>query len=413
MKKMILFGIAAMAMNGFASNASATRFIPVNKGETAAAYLERVRDIAATARADNPSVRIGAGGVGATDDFAKSFIGFGESEEIDFWQVADSSPDRVKMLRGLFDGAGGKAVRLVDAAWKGLDKPAASAPARIEGKLSSSLLVAGTGRAYILEPDGRISWQKTGCGNIHRVQQHGDYVYYSNGDLFRCKLPGAQAELVYRPENRKGGGVLGFEVMPNGNIVMAVNSMDEVVELEAITHRMLVRFKVDPKNAKGEMPGAHGHLRMIRKTAKGTYLVCCAGASCVREYDSTGKLVWEQNVPVMAFDCLRRANGNTLVSHITGVTEYTPDHKEVWSFKCEELPELKLACLCGIHETKDGSLVIGTWANGEPDASKATAFEISRDKTLKWAWFPNADRNMMTAEFAQLSNTRAKIRKIW
>ena len=371
--------------------------IPAERGVSAADYIEIVRAMASGVRAADPSAAIGAGGPYATDDFAKAFIGFGESEEIDFWQIADPTPERVKMLRGLFDSAGGKAVRLVDAKGASLDPVAKTAPSRIDGTLPSPLLVAGTGRAYVLEPNGKISWLRTGCGNIHRVQRCGDSVYYSNGDLFRCRLPDTKAELVYRPKSRVGAGVLGFEVMPNGNVVLAVNSTDEIVELEAGTGREIVKFRADPKNAKGETPGAHGHLRMIRKTAKGTYLVCCAGASCVREYDARGKLVWEQSVPVMAFDCWRRANGNTLVSHITGVTEYTPDHREVWSFKADELPELGLSVLCGIQELANGNLVIGTWANGELDASKATAFEITREKKLVWAWRPNADRNMMTA----------------
>ena len=371
--------------------------IPAERGVSAADYLEIVRAMASGVRAADPSAAIGAGGPYATDDFAKAFIGFGESEEIDFWQIADPTPERVKMLRGLFDSAGGRAVRLVDAKGESLDPVAKTAPSRIDGTLPSPLLVAGTGRAYVLEPNGKISWLRTGCGNIHRVQRCGDSVYYSNGDLFRCRLPHTKAELVYRPKSRVGAGVLGFEVMPNGNVVLAVNSTDEIVELEAGTGREIVKFRADPKNAKGETPGAHGHLRMIRKTAKGTYLVCCAGASCVREYDARGKLVWEQSVPVMAFDCWRRANGNTLVSHITGVTEYTPDHREVWSFKADELPELGLSVLCGIQELANGNLVIGTWANGELDASKATAFEITREKKLVWAWRPNADRNMMTA----------------
>ncbi len=371
--------------------------IPAERGVSAADYLEIVRAMASGVRAADPSAAIGAGGPCVTDDFAKAFIGFGESEEIDFWQIADPTPERVKMLRGLFDSAGGRAVRLVDAKGASLDPVAKTAPSRIDGTLPSPLLVAGTGRAYVLEPNGKISWLRTGCGNIHRVQRCGDSVYYSNGDLFRCRLPHTKAELVYRPKSRVGAGVLGFEVMPNGNVVLAVNSTDEIVELEAGTGREIVKFRADPKNAKGETPGAHGHLRMIRKTAKGTYLVCCAGASCVREYDARGKLVWEQSVPVMAFDCWRRANGNTLVSHITGVTEYTPDHREVWSFKADELPELGLSVLCGIQELANGNLVIGTWANGELDASKATAFEITREKKLVWAWRPNADRNMMTA----------------
>ena len=185
--------------------------IPAERGVSAADYLEIVRAMASGVRAADPSAAIGAGGPCATDDFAKAFIGFGESEEIDFWQIADPTPERVKMLRGLFDSAGGRAVRLVDAKGASLDPVAKTAPSRIDGTLPSPLLVAGTGRAYVLEPNGKISWLRTGCGNIHRVQRCGDSVYYSNGDLFRCRLPDTKAELVYRPKSRVGAGVLGFK----------------------------------------------------------------------------------------------------------------------------------------------------------------------------------------------------------
>lgn len=399
MKSLLFLCAAAGAAVCLAGVPSATeRFVPRAAGQSPADYLESVRDAASAARGADPRVRVGAGGADVSDDFAKAFIAFGESEEIDFWRVADATPARVKLLRDLFDGAGGKAVRLVDAATgRHLDPPCTRAPARLDGVLPSSLLVAGTGRAYELGTNGEIVWQRTGCGNIHRVQRHGAYVYYSNGDLWRCRPPETRAELVYRAANRRGAAVLGFEVQPDGAVVLAVNSMDEVLELAPETGRPRVRFAVDPRTAKGETPGAHAHLRMVHKTAKGTYLVCCAGASCVREYDAAGRLVWEQPVPVMAFDCLRRANGNTLVSHITGVTEFTPDHRAVWTFACEDLPDLKLACLCGIQELPNGNLVMGTWANGQPNAARATACEVTREKKLVWAWRPSDDWNTMTA----------------
>ena len=388
------FCLAASVAAAFAN--APTFQLPVVAGETPEAYMERLRDAAEAARAADPDALVGAG-AGASDDFAKALIGFGESEEIDIWTVDDPVPARVKTLRELFDGAGGRAVKLVDAKGRSLDSEVKSALPRMVGVPASRILAAGTGRAYILDAAGRIAWERKGCGNIHRVQLHDGHVYYSNGSLYRCRLPETKAELVFRPGVRKGAGVLGFDITSAGTVVMAVNSTDEVVEMDLATKRELVRFKVDPRDAKGGTPGAHGHLRMVRKTAKGTYLVCCAGASAVREYDRAGKLVWEQAVPVMAFDCWRRANGNTLVSHITAVTEYTPDHKEVWSFKPDALPELKVGVLCGLQELENGNLVLGTWANGERDASKATAFEITREKKLVWAWYPSADVNMMTA----------------
>jgi len=361
-------------------------------------YLERVRAAAVALHETNPSAAVAAAG---DIKAAAAFAAFGEAEEIDVWRFpSDTSDSELAALRKTFDGSGGKAVAFV----KGNDpvKPRFSSPAggKLKGRLPSPVLLAGTGRVYVVGPDGKVAWEKAGCGNIHRAWLHNGYVYYSNGSLYRVPYPGKgdpaeKPELVWRPKVAQGGGVLGFTVEKDGSIVMALNSTAEILELKDGVET--VRFPVDCRNAKGETPGAHGKLRMVRKTAAGTYIVCCAGASMVREYDRKGKLVWEQNVPVLAFDCLRRANGNTLVGHVSGLTEYAPDHKVVWEFKGEDVPSLKLACLCGVQELPDGNIVIGTWANGEPDGSKATACEINREKKIAWAWFPTSDANMMSA----------------
>ena len=266
------------------------------------------------------------------------------------------------------------------------------------GTPPEALLAAGSGRVTLFAPDGKVRWSRTGCGNVHQVQEHGGYVYYANGDLYRCRLPATRAERVYRPRVQTGGGVLGFEVQPNGDIVLALNASGEIVELDGKTGRETVRFAVNTARADGKEPGAHARLRMVHKTPARTYLVCCAGASAVREYGADGRLVWEQAVPALAFDARRRANGNTLVAHLTGVTEYTPDHRAVWSFACADAPALNLAFLCGIQERANGNLVVGTWANGAPDATRATAFEVTRDKRIVWAHFPAQDRNMMTVQ---------------
>ena len=273
-----------------------------------------------------------------------------------------------------------------------------SADSPIKGNMGQPLLVCGAGRAFLVAPDGRVAWNKSGCGNIHRVWKHVEYVYYSNGDLRRIDIVSGKDELIYKPCEKEG--VFGFEVLKNGNIVVAENGTDYITELKSGTWEPVVKFKGDPTNAEGKIPGgAHHHYRMIRKTDKGTYLVCCSTANIVREYDKSGKLVWEQNVPAkITFDCLRRANGNTLVSHLDAVTEYTPDHKVVWQFKCEDAPELKLANLCGIWEQKNGNIVVGTYANGEEDGSRTTAFEVTRDKRIVWSYAAAGKRfSMMTA----------------
>ena len=273
----------------------------------------------------------------------------------------------------------------------------AAARRPIEGQMDRSLLACGGGRAFIVSSNGEVVWSKAGCGNIHRVWKHGDWVCYSNGTVRRVNVVSGKDELIHKPCEKEG--VYGFEVLANGNIVVAENGTDYIAELEAETWKPVVRFKGNPANAEGKIPGgAHHHYRMVRKTEKGTYLVCCSSANIVREYDGNGGLVWEQKVPGLAFDCLRRANGNTLVSHLSAVSEFTPDHRVVWSFRCEDAPDLKLANLCGISERENGNLVIGTYANGVEDGSRATAFETTRDKRIVWSYAAAGKRfSMMTA----------------
>ena len=101
---------------------------------------------------------------------------------------------------------------------------------------------------------------------------------------------------------------------------------------------------------------------------------------------------------MIAFDCLRRANGNTLVSHLGAITEYTPDHQVAWRFECADAPELKLGNLCGLEERKNGNLVVGTYANGDEEGSRTTAFEVTRNKKIVWSYAAAGKRrSMMTA----------------
>ena len=330
---------------------------------TPEAFLERVRQAGVALRRASPAAQVAVRRDRVAPAFAAALDAFGEGEEY---------------------------------VWR--DGPAVSP---LKGTMDGPLLYAGSDRAVLVGEDGAVLRRWNGCGNIHCVRKTAEHLYWSNGRLWRVPLAGGAPELVWRAGDETGGGVLAFEMEPDGAIVMAVNSTCEIVELApqsspGMPRRVRVRFKVDARDAEGKLPGRHGRLRLVRKTPAGTYLVCCAGAACVREFDKTGRLVWEQSAPPFAFDCLRRANGNTLVSHLDGVTEFAPDHRKVWSFSCADAPELKLAYLCGIQERRNGNLVLGTWSNGSPAREKATACEITREKKVVWSYAAD-DANSMTA----------------
>jgi len=250
------------------------------------------------------------------------------------------------------------------------------------------LLTTGGGRVTCLDASGCEAWSVGGCGNIHQAELHGGWVYYSNGDLWRVRPDGSERSLVYRP--CAADGLFGFEFQSNGNLVIAENGTSDVVELAAGTTNAVVRFRADPRCPDGTMPGRHVRYRMVHKTAAGTYLVCCSTARTLREYDAKGALVWEQTCGTLVFDAVRRANGNTLISHFDGISEFTPDHKVVWTFPANG----ELANLCGLRELPNGDLLVGTYARGKPDGSVTTAFRLTRDKRVVWR-LTGPDRSRM------------------
>ena len=266
------------------------------------------------------------------------------------------------------------------------------------------LLVSGGGRCYELGRDLSVSAEIGGCGNIHRAWRAGRWTYYSNGSLWRVTSDGTTRQCVYRAP--QGEAVFGFEVLADGGLLVADNAADRVLEFAAPADdaqlpldpkSARVSFPVNAADAQGKLPGAHTHLRMIRKTPQGTCLVCAASAGFVREYDRTGRLVWEQEAKPLAFEAVRLANGNTLVAHLDAITEFMPDHRIAWRFTPADAPALNLRNLCGIFPLADGSLAVGTYANGAKDGSRATAFLLDRKtKAVTWHYSSRQDRNMMT-----------------
>lgn len=383
---MMRFSVAAA---GVAIAAGCTTVVP--------SEIEAIRAEGAHLRERQPGRPVGGSG---TLEQAKAFAATGESEEIDYWRLT-SEPTAAERadLRAAFDGAGGRAVQILGPkdAWK---RPATAPHLAVAGLLSGPVLAAGTDRVFLAGPDGSVKWEKRGCGNVHCVRRHGKFVYYSNGAIYRVPSESrawACPERVWAPSNAAGGGALCFDLTSAGTLVIAVNSTCEVVELDIRTRVEIVRFPVDAKDAKGEMPGAHGKIRCVRKTDKGTYLVSCAGAETVREYDKTGRLVWSVKAPAFTFDAVRRPNGNTVVSHVTGLTEFAPDGTAVWALAPSDIPDIKAANFTALQLRPNGNLVVGTWANGSADATHAGAFEVSPDKKVVWAVASPTDVNMMSA----------------
>jgi hypothetical protein len=139
----------------------------------------------------------------------------------------------------------------------------------------------------------------------------------------------------------------------------------------------------------------------VRTLESGNYLACHEADGCVREYDATGKVVWEYKLdlggrPASAghgpeghgtsvYGAIRLANGNTVIAggNNNRVLEVNKDGKVVWSIDQKELPGITLAWVTTLHALPNGNLIVGNCHAG-PDNPQL--FEVTRAKKVVWSF---------------------------
>lgn len=146
-------------------------------------------------------------------------------------------------------------------------------------------------------------------------------------------------------------------------------------------------------------PHPHRDTRLVRKLENGHYLVCHEGDGVVREYSSTGRVVWEYEVPLFGRDranghgveafgnqcytALRLKNGNTLISTGNGhsVIEVTAAGQVVWSLHQNDLPGIQLAWVTSLQLLPNGHILINNCHAGPENPQ---IIEVDRDKNVIW-----------------------------
>jgi hypothetical protein len=132
---------------------------------------------------------------------------------------------------------------------------------------------------------------------------------------------------------------------------------------------------------------AHMETRMARKLKNGHYLVPHLLDLAVREYDRSGKVVWEAKTPNWPFSAIRRENGNTTISctHGNMVVEVDKKGSIIWQLTNDDLPGAPLKDACGAQLLSNGDLVITSYGSGGADEPKLT--EVTPDKKIVWQLF--------------------------
>lgn len=256
-------------------------------------------------------------------------------------------------------------------------------------------------RLAIVAPDGSLEWELK-IGAIHDAQ------LLPNGNILtqlgwqRVVEVAPDKQIVWEYDAGKMNGNAGRPVevhaiqrLDNGLTLIAESGPARIIEVDRegkIRHE--VKLKVD-------RPNAHSDTRLVRKIANGNYLVAHENDGFVREYDPTGRIVWDYEVPLFGrerkgghgpeafgnavFSAIRLANGNTLIATGNGhsVLEVTPMKEIVWKVEQHDLPGITLAWVTRLECLPNGNTLIGNCHAG-PDNPQF--IEITPDKQVVWTF---------------------------
>ncbi len=260
------------------------------------------------------------------------------------------------------------------------------------------ILATGSGRVAIFAPDFSVRWEAP-AGNIHEAKMlpNGN-ILFADGRVVEV-TPDKKQTVIYTPSSTKEGSFT-CSRLPNGNTLVGDNFSGKVMEIApdgSTAFTLQTKFVTDD---------LHHRMRYVRKLDNGNYLVCHSGDRLVREYTPSGEIVWEQKVGHIAFCALRLENGNTLISAIDRITEYTKDGNIAWEFQKSELPELHIGMMTGFQKRKNGNLVIGCYSAYDKEGRGVGMFEITPEKKLVWAYHKptdgrKVDQNMMGVEMLE------------
>jgi len=257
------------------------------------------------------------------------------------------------------------------------------------------------GRVAIVDEQGNVEWEYR-----TRAQSH-DLWLLANGNVLLAAGPTTVAEVnpskevVWKYEAKPIPGYDGrieihaFQPLADGTVMVAESGNRRIVEVDR-DGKILREIPLMVTH-----PDAHRDTRLARKLDNGHYLVCHEADATVREYDSTGKVVWSYTIDLggrpespghgpeghgtALYSAYRLPNGNTLIGggNNNRVLEVAPKGEIVWSIDQKELPGVTLAWVTMLHPLPNGNVIIG---NCHAGPTNPQLIEVTRDKQIVWTF---------------------------
>ena len=262
-------------------------------------------------------------------------------------------------------------------------------------------------RVAIIDENGKTEWEHK-IGGLHDLHVlPGGNVLLQTSWTEVAEINPASNEIVWRydamkrPENAgKRLEIHAFQRLATGSTMVAESGPGNIIEVDndlKVVHAMKLMVR---------QPDAHRDTRLVRKLDNGNTLVCHEGDGLVREYDPTGKTVWEYAVPLFdrkpagghgveafgnqCFSAIRLPNGNTLIGTGNGhsVLEVTPAEQIIWSLHQNDLPGIQLAWVTSLQVLPSGNILIN---NCHAGPNNPQLIEVNREKKVVWS-FKDFDR---------------------
>ena len=242
--------------------------------------------------------------------------------------------------------------------------------------------------AAVVGSNNEVQWT-IGIRDIHDVQHLSDGHWLLQTTFGNVVEVDAEGKEVWRYEagkTERGGPIEihAFRRLENGLTMIAESGAARIIEVDR-DKKIVHSIPLSVPN-----PDAHRDTRLVRPTPNGNYLVAHEALGVAREYDRTGKTVWEYNVGSKLYSAVRLKNGNTLIGTGDGhrVIEVSPEKEILWQIQEKELAGVQLAWITMVDRLENGN----TWiVNCHAGPENPQVLEVTPEKKVVWS-FKDFDR---------------------
>ncbi|MFN6202339.1 MAG: aryl-sulfate sulfotransferase [Acidobacteriota bacterium] len=285
------------------------------------------------------------------------------------------------------------------------------------GRRGYRVLGADLKHIAIVDEQGRVEWEipNPDAREVHDIQmlENGNILFQTS--YTRIVEVSRDRQVVWSHESKPKEGYDGrveihsYQRLRNGLTLIAESGNSRLIEVDRAGQIVkTIPLTVTKTNA-------HRDTRMVRRLENGHYLVCQEMEGSVREYDGTGRIVWEYRLDlagrprspghgveghgVEVFGAVRLRNGNTLIAggNNNRILEVDRQGKIVWSLDQKELPGITFAWMTTLQVLPNGNIIIGNTHAG-PDNPQL--IEVTRAKKVVWTFrdFTNFGNNLVAAQ---------------